>query len=72
MMNPKETKHVVLDGHSLNLESFVAVARYNATVELAGSAAYNSVMYQEPLPFAEYRPFLYRAVRLIIKSHREP
>lgn len=41
-------------------------------VELAGSAAYNSVMYQEPLPFAEYRPFLYRAVRLIIKSHREP
>ncbi len=41
-------------------------------VELAGSAAYNSVMYQEPLPFEEYRPFLYRAVRLIIKSHREP
>ena len=38
MMNPKETKHVVLDGHSLTLESFVAVARYHATVELADSA----------------------------------
>ena len=38
IMNPSATKHVVLDGHSLNLESFVAVARYSATVELADSA----------------------------------
>ena len=38
IMNPNKIKHVVIDGHSLNLESFVAVARYNATVELAGSA----------------------------------
>lgn len=39
-------------------------------VELAGSAAYNSILYEEPLPFEEYKPFLYRSVRLIIKSHR--
>ena len=38
IMNPSAIKNVVLDGHSLNLESFVAVARYNSTVELAGSA----------------------------------
>ncbi len=38
IMNPSAIKHVVLDGHSLTLESFVAVVRYNATVELAGSA----------------------------------
>ena len=38
IMNPSAIENVVLDGHSLNLESFVAVARYNATVELAGSA----------------------------------
>ena len=38
IMNPSAIKHVVLDGHSLTLESFVAVARYNAAVELAGSA----------------------------------
>ena len=38
MYNPKEIKHIVLDGHSLTLESFVAVARYGATVELADSA----------------------------------
>ncbi len=41
-------------------------------VELAGSAAYNSILYEEPLPFEEYKPFLYRSVRLIIKSHRVP
>ena len=38
IMNPSEIENVVLDGHSLNLESFVAVARYSAPVELAGSA----------------------------------
>ena len=38
IMNPSAIKNVVLDGHSLNLESFVAVARYNAKVELAPSA----------------------------------
>lgn len=39
-------------------------------VELAGSAAYNSILYKEPLPIEEYKPFLYRSVRLIIKSHQ--
>ena len=40
-------------------------------VELAGSAGYNSMHYSEPLPIDEYKPFLYRAIRLIIESHRE-
>ena len=38
ILNPKAIKHVVVDGNSLTLESFVAVARYGATVELAESA----------------------------------
>lgn len=39
-------------------------------VELAGSTGYNSILYQEPLPIEQYKPFLYRSVRLIIDSHR--
>ncbi len=39
-------------------------------VELAGSAGYNSILYKEPLPIEQYKPFLYRCVRLIIDSHR--
>lgn len=39
-------------------------------VELAGSAGYNSILYKEPVPIEEYKPFLYRTVRLIIKSHQ--
>ena len=31
IMNPTAIKHVVVDGHSLTLESFVAIARYNAS-----------------------------------------
>ena len=38
IMDPEQIKNVVIDGHSLTLESFMAVARYNATVELADSA----------------------------------
>lgn len=39
-------------------------------VELAGSAGYNSILYKEPLPIEQYKPFLYRSVRLILESHR--
>lgn len=37
-MNPSAIKKVVLDGHSLTLETFVAVARHRATVEVAPEA----------------------------------
>lgn len=39
--------------------------------ELAGSAGYNSILYEEPVPIEQYKPFLYRTVRLIIQSHRK-
>lgn len=38
MKNPEEIKHIVLDGHSLTLEEFIAVARFHASVEIADSA----------------------------------
>lgn len=40
-------------------------------VELAGSAGYNSILFGEPVPIDEYKPFLYRTVRLIIQSHKK-
>lgn len=40
-------------------------------VELAGATCYNSILFEEPLPIEQYKPFLYRTVRLIIKSHQE-
>lgn len=38
MKNPEDIKHIVLDGHSLTLEAFVAAARFHASVEIADSA----------------------------------
>lgn len=38
LLNPKAIHDVVIDGHSLNLESFIAVARYGAKVSIADSA----------------------------------
>ena len=40
-------------------------------VELAGSTCFNSIIYNEPLPLDEYKPYLYRTVRLIIDSYRK-
>ncbi len=38
MLQPKNIRNVVIDGHSLTLEAFIAVARFGAHVELAPSA----------------------------------
>lgn len=40
-------------------------------IELAGSTGYNSILFEEPVSIEAYKPFLYRTVRLIIRSHRE-
>ena len=39
-------------------------------IELAGSTCYNSILYEEPVTLDQYKPYLYRSVRLIIRSHR--
>ena len=36
-----------------------------------GSTGYNSILFEEPVSIEAYKPFLYRTVRLIIRSHRE-
>ena len=38
MGHPSEVKHIVLDGNSLTLETFVAVARFGAEVSVAEEA----------------------------------
>ena len=38
MLHPKLIQNVIIDGHSLTLETFIAVARYGARVELSQSA----------------------------------
>lgn len=37
-------------------------------VELVGSTCFNSILYKEPLPIEEYKPYLYKAIRNLIKS----
>lgn len=38
-------------------------------VELVSSSIYSSVIYKEPVELDELKPYIYRAVRMIIKSH---
>ena len=35
-------------------------------IELAGSTCFNSILYKDPLPIGEYKPFLYKAIRNMI------
>ena len=37
-------------------------------IELVGSTCFNSILYKEPLPIEEYKPYLYRAIRNLIKD----
>lgn len=37
-------------------------------IELVGSTCFNSILYKDPLPIEEYKPYLYKAIRNLIKS----
>lgn len=38
-------------------------------IELTGSTIYSAILYGEPLPIEQYKPYLYRTIRTIIESH---
>ena len=40
-------------------------------IELVGSTCFNSILYKEPLPIEEYKPYLYKAIRNLIESKKE-
>lgn len=35
-------------------------------IELVGSTCFNSILYKDPLPIEEYKPYLYKAIRTLI------
>ena len=35
-------------------------------IELAGSTCFNSILYKDPLPIEEYKPYLYKAIRNLL------
>ena len=37
-------------------------------IELVGSTCFNSILYKEPLPIEEYKPYLYKTIRKLIES----
>ena len=36
-------------------------------IELTSSACFNSILYNEPLPIEEFKPYLYETIRELIK-----
>lgn len=37
-------------------------------IELVGSTCFNSILYKDPLPIKEYKPYLYKAIRNLLES----
>ena len=37
-------------------------------IELVGSTCFNSILYKEPLPIEDYKPYLYKTIRNLIKA----
>lgn len=40
-------------------------------LELIGGSSYNAILYQQPVPLSQLKPYLYRTVRGILRQHRE-
>ena len=39
-------------------------------IELVSSTCFNSILYQEPLPIEEFKPYLYEAIRNLIEPEK--
>lgn len=39
-------------------------------IELVGSSAYSCILSNEPVSIEDYKPYLYRTIRIIIESHK--
>lgn len=39
-------------------------------IELTGSACYNSILYQQPLPIQDFKPYLFDAIRSILRNYK--
>lgn len=37
-------------------------------IELVGSTCFNSILYKDPLPIEEYKPYLYKTIRNLIEN----
>lgn len=56
-----------LDGAMKNNISNPRIALF-MIVELTGSTCFNSILFQEPVPINEFKPYLYDLIRKILKS----
>lgn len=40
-------------------------------IETAGSTCYNSILYNQPLPIQEYKPYLFKSIRAILREYKK-
>ena len=40
-------------------------------LELIGGSSYNAILYEQPVPLSELKPYLYQTVRGILRQHRQ-
>ena len=41
-------------------------------IELVGSTCYSCILYKQPVPMSEFRPYLYQAINGILSSYQVP
>lgn len=72
-----------IEGNTLDLVSnFRSLAEKNSyyfdrpevvlyiIIETAGSTCYNSILYNQPLPIKEFKPYLFQSIRAILRSYK--
>ncbi len=63
----KEEKSLVeLFSEDISKKGIDAEITFFMILELVGATCYNSILYNKPLPIAEYKPYLFNAVRKLL------
>lgn len=59
--------HLFIDGATKNNVSNPRIALF-MIIELTGSTCFNSILFKEPVPIDEFKPYLYDIIRTILKT----
>lgn len=67
--------NLVDDFNSRALQNGYTFSRPDVTlyiiIEMVGSCAYNSIIYNQPLCISEYKPFIFNAIRAILSQNKD-
>ena len=58
-------------GEGIAAQAEQSCKNVGAILEAAGSSCYNSILYHQPLEIKAFKPYLFQAIRSILRSYKQ-